>query len=813
MSLSAVTPEYLKAAKDLAGGASLKDKMGMGYDLTALMMASMQLKQEKAKLEGLQLISQMQQKMGGNPQAPTTVAQDVDIQKQQIQAQLGGQPQQPMQGIPQGMPQGMPQSAPPQGQQPNEISAMMASGGLASLPAANFNDDSFAGGGIIAFAEGDEVPKANGNNEMLNRLIQAESGRIHIDPKTGELLRSPKGAEGITQLMPGTQKSPGFGVAPAKDRSQEEFTRVGKDYLDAMINRYSDPEKGAAAYNYGPGNLDKVLREHPDNWINFVPAETKKYVAKVASPSKIASADYVMPQREGINSRILSAMTGSSPAYGANDSQSNDSDITLGDIGAAAGTAGIGGAAILDRVNAPRIAAAELYNRHPIYGQAGAAPKAPITLSGAADRAGKGISSLLNSKVVPALPKTGLGAVGALAAPIAAAYEAGSTPTEAYDKRFGFEPTEGSGLGSLATDIGKRGLGFASDLADTMTFGLAGKLAGYRDKQEPSTKQDYTRKTKEPSVSDVPTREQMERNQGPYDVPYGDSGKITKVSGEDASTQAAPYAGDKFIDDEVKRIIEARKTQVPLTREAGMKQWKEERDAFGLKDEFGKEQVDRLAGLARQAKQDRDVNLWLSAATGFFAMGAGKSPYALQNFAAGAGIGTEQASRALGAYNKHQYEMNQAQFDIDKARRAERRGDFESYQTHMQRAETKAQESDDRYFTRMTTLLGVKQRGEEIKESRLNRAESQTQRLELQRRELQLKAEHEFNDTWKDYITGEGATDAITAQGTGPKAAEAKARVTAKKNEIRKGAYAMVQRNPSGGSGVMSEADKILAGQ
>jgi hypothetical protein len=76
-----------------------------------------------------------------------------------------------------------------------------------------------------------------------------------------------------------------------------------------------------------------------------------------------------------------------------------------------------------------------------------------------------------------------------------------------------------------------------------------------------------------------------------------------------------------------------------------------------------------------------------------------------------------------------------------------------------------------------------------------------------------LKAEREFNDTWKDYITGEGAMDAITAQGTGPKAAEAKARVTAKKNEIRKGAYAMVQGNPSGGSGVMSAADKILAGQ
>lgn len=61
----------------------------------------------------------------------------------------GQQPGQPPQGAPQGMPQGAPQGAPPQAPP-----VQAAEGGLMSLPVRDFN---FGSGGIVAFAEGDEV--------------------------------------------------------------------------------------------------------------------------------------------------------------------------------------------------------------------------------------------------------------------------------------------------------------------------------------------------------------------------------------------------------------------------------------------------------------------------------------------------------------------------------------------------------------------------------------------------------------------------------------------------------------------------------
>jgi hypothetical protein len=469
---------------------------------------------------------------------------------------------------------------------------------------------------------------------------------------------------------------------------------------------------------------------------------------------------------------------------------------------------------VLDRVNAPRIAAQKLFNQHPIYGQAGPPPKAPISVAGGvkslATKAAPGLSALAKG-VSPSV----LGAAGTLAIPGLAALDTYNTPTEDYYKRFGIDPPEGSGIGSFAKDVGVRGLGFASDLANTLTFGGAGKLAGYRDKEVAPPQQNYTRKPAAPAAPTAATQGSVNDRDDADAAKYSmkdAAAPATTAKDAAAATQTASSTNDKFIDDEVKRVIEARKAQVPLTREAGMAQWKSERDAFGLKDEFGKEQVDRLAALAKQAKQDRDVGLWMSAATGFFAMGAGKSPYALQNFAAGAGIGAEQATKALGAYSKRQSEMNQAQLDIDKARRAEKRGDFESYQNHMQRAEEKAQKSDDNYFNRMTSLVGISQRGQEIKESRLNRQESQAARLDLQRRELQLKSEREFNDSWKDYLAGEGAMDVVLSKGTGPKAAEAKANLAAKEKALRKSTYAMNQNSSSGGGGFnASDIDAEIA--
>lgn len=90
---------------------------------------------------------------------------------------------------------------------------------------------------------------------------------------------SPKGAKGLMQLMPGTQRDPGFGVAPAKDDSPAENRRVGQDYMKALYGKYGDLDTSLAAYNWGPGNVDKWLKAGADP--AKLPAETSSYVSKI----------------------------------------------------------------------------------------------------------------------------------------------------------------------------------------------------------------------------------------------------------------------------------------------------------------------------------------------------------------------------------------------------------------------------------------------------------------------------------------------------------------------------------------------------
>jgi hypothetical protein len=102
----------------------------------------------------------------------------------------------------------------------------------------------------------------------------------------GQLLTSPKGAQGEMQVMPDTQLDPGFGVRPAAlgpdgKPSPDEIARVGIDYIAAMQQRYGgDPAKTLAAYNAGPGALDAAIAAYGDGWLVHMPEETQKYVAK-----------------------------------------------------------------------------------------------------------------------------------------------------------------------------------------------------------------------------------------------------------------------------------------------------------------------------------------------------------------------------------------------------------------------------------------------------------------------------------------------------------------------------------------------------
>ena len=108
-------------------------------------------------------------------------------------------------------------------------------------------------------------------NDVL-RQINAESA---FNPN----IVSPKGAQGLMQIMPATARDPGYGVTPLRNNSPEENIRFGTDYQAALLRQNGGNRALAyAAYNAGQGAVDKA------GGVPNIP-ETRNYVAKLAGPA------------------------------------------------------------------------------------------------------------------------------------------------------------------------------------------------------------------------------------------------------------------------------------------------------------------------------------------------------------------------------------------------------------------------------------------------------------------------------------------------------------------------------------------------
>ena len=152
--------------------------------------------------------------------------------------------------------------------------------------------------------------------QFQERVKQAESRGRRYDDK-GNLLTSPKGAQGEMQVMPRTQRDPGFGVTPAKGKSHDEIARVGRDYLAAMKQRYGDETLAAIAYNMGPGATDKWIAAGSD--FSKLPAETQGYVKAVMgkTPSAPATASQPSNAPEIVEPALRSGMTAKAEDLGS----------------------------------------------------------------------------------------------------------------------------------------------------------------------------------------------------------------------------------------------------------------------------------------------------------------------------------------------------------------------------------------------------------------------------------------------------------------------------------------------------------------
>lgn len=104
---------------------------------------------------------------------------------------------------------------------------------------------------------------------MINKLIKKESGG---NPNAV----SKVGAKGYAQIMPKTRANPGFGVIAPKDDSLEEHKRFASEYVQAMFNKFGKLEYALAAYNWGPGNVQKWISQGAD--FSKLPSETQDYI-------------------------------------------------------------------------------------------------------------------------------------------------------------------------------------------------------------------------------------------------------------------------------------------------------------------------------------------------------------------------------------------------------------------------------------------------------------------------------------------------------------------------------------------------------
>lgn len=139
--------------------------------------------------------------------------------------------------------------------------------------------------------------------------------------RDGSFRTSPKGAVGPAQVMPGTApeaaRLAGLPWDPQRYASDPQYNlALGQAYHNSLVQKYGgDIPKSVAAYNAGPGRVDRAIAQatkagDPTKWANYLPGETQGYLQKVMGPGSRAVAAPITIQ----NGRDPNAVATTDPA-------------------------------------------------------------------------------------------------------------------------------------------------------------------------------------------------------------------------------------------------------------------------------------------------------------------------------------------------------------------------------------------------------------------------------------------------------------------------------------------------------------------
>ncbi|ENQ3505091.1 transglycosylase SLT domain-containing protein [Enterobacter hormaechei] len=116
-----------------------------------------------------------------------------------------------------------------------------------------------------------------------------ESGGKHLN-SDGSIVTSSAGAQGRFQLMPETGKElaarRGLKYNPA---DEQQHTMLASDYAQELSNKYGSELLAGAAYNWGQGNVDKLIEKVGDprkgeisqaDFIKQLPSETQGWISR-----------------------------------------------------------------------------------------------------------------------------------------------------------------------------------------------------------------------------------------------------------------------------------------------------------------------------------------------------------------------------------------------------------------------------------------------------------------------------------------------------------------------------------------------------